>query len=219
MSTHLSSDLKVSQEETLHVSLGSVRQVNKQPKVINKSSSESQPKNGVPKRRKTFGSKRKCKNVHKGGASSKAKLQVPDVHVDPSMDDKVSTPKNATNMQNISNSDVNAVLSTPKNASSTENEIGADANCTQQTSIEGSSVAENNNNTDEKGDRLSSTQESTSIPDENATNLDRMQETSMNTSMTPENVDSTPVIDISQRDDEMLNLLKVNKQPRCNKPA
>ena len=37
--------------------------------------------------------------------------------------------------------------------------------------------------------------------------------------MTPENVDSTPVIDISQSNDTMLNLLKVNKQPRCNKPA
>ena len=219
MSTCLSSDLKVSQEETLHVSLGSVIQVNKRPKVINKSSSESQPKNAVPKRRKTSGSKRKCKNVCKGSASGKGKLQVRDVHVDPSTDDKVSTPKNANNMQNISNSDENAILSTPKNASSTENETGADANRTQQTSVEGSGVAESNNNTDEKGDRLSSTQESPSIPNDNATNLDRTQETSMDTSVTPENVDSTPVIDISQSNDEMLNLLKVNKQPRCNKPA
>ena len=68
-------------------------------------------------------------------------------------------------MKNVSNSDANAILSTPKNASSMENKTGADANRTQQTSIKGSGVAENNNNTDEKGDRLSSTQESTCIPD------------------------------------------------------
>ena len=93
MSTHLSSDFKVSQEQTLHVSLGNVTQVNKWPKVVDKSKCESKPKSGQPKKRKTCTSRSRQKNVHKGGSTGKPKLQEPDVHVDSSTDDKVSTPK------------------------------------------------------------------------------------------------------------------------------
>ena len=98
-----------------------------------------------------------------------------------------------------------------------QNITGADGNCIQQTSMELSGVDGNNNNTDENGERVSTTQENccdSSVADENATNLDSTQPTSMDTSVPPEQVDSTPVIDISQSNDEMLNLLKVNKKPR-----
>ena len=58
-----------------------------------------------------------------------------------------------------------------------------------------------------------------SLPDtcgteDNSINLDSTQPTSMDTSVPPENVDSIPVIDISQSDEEMLSLLR-KKKPRC----
>ena len=68
------------------------------------------------------------------------------------------------------------------------------------------------------GDTLSSTQEKSTYScgtDENTINLDSRQPTSVDTSVSPENVDSTPVIDITKSDKEMLSLLKTKKKPRC----
>ena len=100
-----------------------------------------------------------------------------------------------------------------------QNITGASGNHIQQTLMELLGVDGNNNNTDENGERASTAQENccdSSVADENATNLDITQLTFIDTSVPPKEVDSTSVIDISQSDDEMLNLLNVNKKPRCH---
>ena len=75
----------------------------------------------------------------KGGSTGKPKLQVPDVNVYPSTDDKVSTPKNSGNMQNISSGDAKGIPSTPKN-SDNMHVTGADTNGIQQMLMELSGV-------------------------------------------------------------------------------
>ena len=128
MSTHLSSDLQVAQEQTLHVALGKVTHDKKQRKVGEKSKTETKGNTGVHTKRARCSRSQKCRSRGKQGKSGKANLHVPDVHVDPNTDDKVSTPKNPTNMQNVSHGDVDG---------------------THDTSMQGSIPAENGSNTNE----------------------------------------------------------------------